>query len=332
MYHSRFKGTHFEAGHRYGQLIQGNNKKLIAEFRLTPEKYRFAEDCQKAYAKHFPEVLDEIHGMAEGACIPFQDTAAFLFCMYSFPFENNCSCFAWNRGGSILFGRNSDFLVRLEKSNESVSYHLDGGYAFIGNTTAPIQMEDGVNEHGLAIGLTFTYPTVKKPGITAGLLVRYLLEKCRTVSEVLTSLQQLPISSSQILTMIDKTGEMAVVECNCENLTVIRPNDRENFVLATNQFMAPEMLKYRYQAVDDIHSWERYQTIQTALMKRDEGSVKFAEEILAGKYGFTCQYERSKGFDTVWSTVYDLTNLKVYRAEGNPSRKLYKEDKRLNFC
>jgi predicted choloylglycine hydrolase len=305
---------------------------LAAEFRLTAEKYAFSEDCQKAYEQFFPEVIDEIRGMAEGAGIPFRDLAAFLFCMYSFPFENRCSCFAWKRGESIVFGRNSDFLVRLEKSNASVYYHLDGGFAFVGNTTAAIQMEDGINEHGLAIGLTFTYPTVRRPGMNAGLLVRYLLEKCQTVDESLINLRQLPISSSQILTMIDKTGDMAVVECNCENLVVVRPVEGEDFVLATNQFMSPEMLKYRCDLVDDIHSWERYQVINAALRGNPSGSTGFAMELLSGKFGFTCQYDRSLGFDTVWSTVYDLTNQKIFRAEGNPSRKQYKEDNRLKFA
>ena len=37
-------------------------------------------------------------------------------------------------------------------------------------------MEDGINEHGLAIGLTFVYPKIRGAGFNAGMLVRYLLE------------------------------------------------------------------------------------------------------------------------------------------------------------
>ena len=44
-----------------------------------------------------------------------------------------------------------------------------------------------------------------------------------------------------------------------------------------------------------------------------------------------CQYDRKKGADTVWSVVYDLKNKKIYRVEGNHSRKKYKEDKRFSF-
>lgn len=52
---------------------------------------------------------------------------------------------------------------------------------------------------------------------------------------------------------------------------------------------------------------------------------------MSGKHGFMCQYDRKKGADTVWSVVYDLKNKKIYRVEGNPSRKKYKEDKRFKF-
>jgi predicted choloylglycine hydrolase len=47
---------------------------------------------------------------------------------------------------------------------------------------------------------------------------------------------KLPIGSAQTLTMLDKTGDMVVVECNCEKITIIRPEYGENFVATTNQF------------------------------------------------------------------------------------------------
>ena len=74
----------------------------------------------------------------------------------------------------IIFGRNSDFLVDLEKLYMNCLYKLDNVYSFNGNTTAFVEIEDGINEYGLAIGLTFIYPKV----INVGILVRYLLQRC----------------------------------------------------------------------------------------------------------------------------------------------------------
>ena len=44
-----------------------------------------------------------------------------------------------------------------------------------------------------------------------------------------------------------------------------------------------------------------------------------------------CQYDRKTNADTVWSVIYDIKNKKVYRVEGNPSRKKLKENLRLKF-
>ena len=75
-------------------------------------------------------------------------------------------------------------MVLLLRSMISVSYtHLNciyqftnDSYAFNGNTTACVEMEDGINEYGLAIGLTAVYPTVKQLGLNAGMMLRLFLE------------------------------------------------------------------------------------------------------------------------------------------------------------
>lgn len=82
--------------------------------------------------------------------------------------------------------------------------------------TAFVQMEDGINEHGLAIGLTFVYPKIRGVGFNAGMLVRYLLEKCKNTKEAIKHLKMLPIASQQVLIIADSYGDIASVECNNE--------------------------------------------------------------------------------------------------------------------
>ena len=50
-------------------------------------------------------------------------------------------------------------------------------------------MEDGVNECGLTAGIIFIYLKIRKAGLNAGMFVRYFLEKCRTVEEVLEKIK-----------------------------------------------------------------------------------------------------------------------------------------------
>lgn len=56
-----------------------------------------------------------------------------------------------------------------------------------------------------------------------------------------------------------------------------------------------------------------------------------AKDLLAGKNGFLCQYDRKTGKDTVWSVIYALKERRIYRAEGNPARRGFKEDRRFFF-
>lgn len=335
VYHSRFKGNYYEAGYKWGAGVLKNKGKIsdCHTFLITEERKKLAEKCIPLYEKYYPEILEEIRGIAEGQKISYENLCTFLMSMYCFEFNNKCTCFAVKNEKNIIFGRNSDFLVELEKLYDSCFYKLENSYSFIGNTTAFVQMEDGINEYGLAVGLTFVYPRIRKPGLNAGMLVRYILEKCRTVKEAVEQLKNLPIASAQALTIADKNGDTVVIECNPLKLVKIYPEKDYNFVVSANNFYSNEMKNFRNpDMLDDWKSEERYNTACNVLKEKNFGfSFETAEELLSGKYGFICQYDRKKGADTVWSCIYILNENKVYRTEGNPSRKKYREDKRLKF-
>lgn len=118
--------------------------------------------------------------------------------MYIFTYNNYCYVVAIKNGDEILLGRNSDFLIEIEKLCDSPYYRLDNGYSFIGNTMVMIEVE--------------------------------------------------------------------------------------------NVF-----------------------------------------KLLKGDYGLTCQYDRRKGMDTIWSSIYDLKRKNIYICEGNSKRKKFKLDRRLKF-
>ena len=334
MYHGRFKGRHYEAGFKWGRILYAYGKVIndSPTFNLTEERKTFASQCVSQYENYYPEILEEIRGIADGQEVPFDTLATILFSMYCFELENKCTCFAIADDDNILFGRNSDFYTKLEKLNMNCLYQLEDVCSFNGNTTAFVQMEDGVNEYGFAAGLTFVYPHMRKPGLNAGMLVRYLLEKCTTTEEALNELHHLPIASAQTITLADRKRDIAVVECNPEKIVELRPKENDDFVATTNNFNSDEMKLFRNPEIDDWHSDERYSTV-CSVIKNNKGtySLNFVKDILSGKYGFTCQYDRKLGADTVWSVVYDLENNRVYRAEGNPLRRKYVEDKRMKF-
>lgn len=164
------------------------------------------------------------------------------------------------------------------------------------------------------------------------MLVRYLLEKCKTTNEAINCLKKLPIASQQTLTIADKTGNIVVVECNSKDIEIMKPNQDGEFVASANEFNSQKLKKFNNYIVDNWRAQERYLIAYNSLKSNTKRfSFELAQNILAGKYGFMCQYDRKIGADTVWSVIYDIKNNKIFRVEGNPARKKFKEDKRLKF-
>ena len=335
MNHAELCGSHREMGFRYGSHLAERGKFILEQvpFPLTEERRNFAAACVPVYRRFFPEILEELEGLAAGQGCPAEDLGAVLFSMYALPPGCCCSCFAVSRDGAVIFGRNSDFLTALEEQNLNVICRPAGAAAFTGNTTAFLEMEDGVNQHGLAVGLTSVVSqTALRPGFQAGLLVRLLLERCRSTAEALAQLARVPIASAQTLTLADRGGDIAVAECDGERLAVCRPSRERPYVRATNVFHAPGMPPFDGSEEDCWFARTRYDTLTAAL---DDQAARLdatgAQALLAGKFGFLCQYDRRTGRDTVWSVVYDLGGGAVYRAEGNPSRTPFLRDRRFAF-
>ena len=68
MYHAHFRGTHYEAGFRWGSLLL-KHKNIILEnipFEITQERIDYALSCLPIYEKYYHEIMEEIQGLADG--------------------------------------------------------------------------------------------------------------------------------------------------------------------------------------------------------------------------------------------------------------------------
>lgn len=68
MYHGKFKGSHYDCGFHWGTLLRKNNKIIANQhtFVVSEERKEFAKQCLPIYEKYYPEILDEIKGIADG--------------------------------------------------------------------------------------------------------------------------------------------------------------------------------------------------------------------------------------------------------------------------
>lgn len=308
-------GTAIEAGRQRG-------KQMLEKKVFQPQLYRavwtkkresFALACERDIQRYDPGVIAQLQGMSDVLQVPYEELRTFLFGMYAFNEEIHCSCIAQKDANGIYLGRNSDFLRTIAPYCLMEQMQIEEEHCYLGNTTAFLQLEDGVNEAGLAIGLTYVRPHNIQPGFHAGLLLRYLLAHCTSVTQACEALRQLPIATSQTLTMIDRDFHMAMVECNCEKIAIRYETD----CYATNTFHLEAMKPFvMEETLADLHSEERYQTLKHAAKK--EMNVPELKNLLQGKHGFLCQYPPECPADTIWSIIYDPCHAVYDFCDGNP--------------
>lgn len=328
MYHPRLKGNYYEMGFHYGEILYKSGQNFNDYINLSNDQIQFGRNGIKFYENTIPDIMQEVQGLADGSKTDYFKMATWLITMYGFGNIMGCTCFAFNDNGKTVLCRNSDMYPELKKTSESVLYMPACGYKFLGNTTSFIQIEDGINEQGLAVGMNFLLTKQYKVGINTGFLIRAILEKCKNTEEAINYIESIPLCSTQNIILADKEGKLAVVEASPDKVTVRESRD---YIVSTNHFITNEM-KDEFLQIED--NWyltdDRYNTCINSLAEQNK-DVNFAMDLASGKKGFVCQYHKAMNFDTLWSSIYDVKELRIFRAEGNPSKTEYKEDNRLDW-
>jgi len=337
MNYLRLTGPHYEMGVTLGSVFKANGVKFslsLDDFQST-----FGKKSQALLRGIFPEAVEEIKGLTDQVKIDTELFTSWMMCMgcclYNMDRESlvetrGCTAFAFRNNGKCYYGRNNDLPPYLENGCKSIYYSPQGANSFLLDTSSFINGEEGINDKGLVVAMTFVAPHLDqiRPGFNAVFIVRYLLEKCDTANEALTALKQLPVASSCNILLCDKSGEMLVAECSAEQIHIRHPlyNDRdEPYIITVNNFTSPDMIKYENHAIEDYASKRRYATADSALAHHVENPLVFSKKLLSGEYGFMCQYDHPEVFKTVWSSIFDICNNKLLIAEGTPEVDKYKE-------
>ncbi len=333
MYKPRFKGTHYDMGFDYGYMLKKNGVNLSPLLKFNKKRLDLGRESLKICKEIYPEISDEIKGMADGLELESLQFGTFLITAGAFSFDVGCSTFCYRENGSVYLVRNHDMFVKLKKTTESAVYRPEKGYYFLGQGDSLIGKEDGINEHGLAVGMTFIAPKTIQPGLNFLMIVRMILEKCKDIQEAIDLLNKIPTLTSQCIVLADPSGELAVVEMCPEKMVVRRPADGENFIVATNHFNDKDMTNYDNRPEENWYrTKDRYETVIKNLSEAEYFDRALGIDIASGKKGFLCQYDTKMSFDTLWSVSYELEKLNIYRAEGNPRRAKFKKDNRLAWA
>jgi len=321
MYHPRLKGTHYEAGKHYASILYKNGFRFP---EVAEEKLGYGKDCLPYLMKYCPLIAEEIKGFAEGCHSSFEEISSFLLSIGVLEEAGQCSIFASFNGSEVIIGRNYDMLFEFKKFTESSLVNLTEANLYVGHSDCFIGKVDGMNEHGLFVGITATPFHEVKPGLNFYFAVRWILENCKDVREAIQFLETFPSSTGNNYLIADKSGKMVVVEKSPEHWHVRYP--KSHFIHCTNHFAS--------QTISAEWNWsksiERYDTLEERLMEtKEQMNFKVAQSIMSETKGHVCLNLKKQRFGTLFSVLYNVNTLEIQRAEGQPNRASYISDNRL---
>ncbi len=175
------------------------------------------EDARRTLLAHAPNIWEELHGLADGLDISLDEAVGrFSNGRLRYP-QRGCSAAI----GGGLYGRNYDFSpARYDRA--LVAVQATGSHAHIGFADIYTGRLDGMNEHGLCVGLHFVSQAAPRPGLVCILIVRIVLDRCATTAEAVALLRSLPHGLAYNYSLLDRAGDAAVVEAAPKKVAVHR--------------------------------------------------------------------------------------------------------------
>jgi predicted choloylglycine hydrolase len=184
-----------------------------------------AEQARARLEEHMPELVP-VWQQLTALLGDDPEAAAALALWNPPPFLTGCSQAAVLPGGPALV-RNYDWDYRL--FDAVVARTAYAGRRVLGMLDCLWGLLDGVNDAGLAVSLTFGGRPQVGEGFGIPLVIRYVLQTCRTTEEAMQVLRRIPVHMSYNVTALDRAGLRATVY-----LAPDRPAQVTSLAVATN--------------------------------------------------------------------------------------------------
>jgi predicted choloylglycine hydrolase len=158
--------------------------------------------CTNALRRHMPELLpiyEQLCALAGGSDL----SARFLSLYRPPPYISGCSQAVWRRDEPVLI-RNYDYDPRL--CDGLILDTAWSGARVIAAIDCLWGCLDGMNQAGLAVSLSFGGRRAVGDGFGIPIVLRYVLEFCRTAAEAADALRRVPTHMAYNVTAIDRTG------------------------------------------------------------------------------------------------------------------------------
>ncbi|HMR34026.1 MAG TPA: C45 family autoproteolytic acyltransferase/hydrolase [Geminicoccaceae bacterium] len=287
-------------------------------------------------AGHYPEILVEIDGIADGFGLPAATVFDYLHCSSAADLAaqpghdpDGCTAFAASAPGGAIVAKNRDYRPQ-HVPIQQVMHHADPAWGgreimVVGSLGSPGNFSSGINSDGLALADTASRTTDMGVGLHRYFLMTWLLVNCADVDAALAAIRRTPHTGSGLLVLGDATGAVAAVELG--HRAVGFEHRSSGRVGRTNHFVTPAMRRRNLHAPESAasraNSEDRFGSLLPLLDGLDEPPDADAAGTLLGRHGATDAFCRHGGADlstTIAGAVYLTAERRLLAVLGQPCR------------
>lgn len=245
--------------------------------------------CKNALLKYMPELVPFWENLLSLTKADDIDSRLLSFFCPT-PYVSGCSQAVWQRYNPVLI-RNYDYFPDLcEARILKSSWH---GTEVIASSDCLWGVLDGMNEHGLSVSLSFGGNELVGEGFGIPIILRYILEFCKTTEEATKVLKRIPTHMAYNVTVLDANFHINTIE--------VAPFSEANvshIPIAVNHQGDFELTNYAMFS----QSHERKQAL---IEKLYDPFINIDSFINAFEYAPLFASDYAKGFGTLYTAVYN---------------------------
>lgn len=340
------RGSNVEIGQQHAAATQHLRPAVeewvgsqLAEHPLVPETARQIDEVETAWRDLTPGTLEQLDGMGEVYGIPPRELLVAVLGTYlrsrarAAASSDGCTTFAVGRPAPILV-KNRDNDPRFLSMQTVLRVVPEDGMRWLGLSTAgaPGAHSSGMNEAGLCVADTHVPAADIGPGMPRFSSMMHLLEQCATTDEAIQLLLTTPQMGLGNLTLVDRDGERAVVECGFRK-TVVR-TDVDAPAVATNHYVSSFLSVSLLEPADGPHGLDsraRYQRVLGALASADgvvAHDTRWAQDLAAwhgapddaegDETSSLCEHGPGVTSETISTAIYDPVGMSLDLCIGRP--------------
>ena len=343
----RVSGSHREIGRQIGEACKKqvqhgveNGRSLVADaYEQLELTWAGAQIQARKYLpfaqERYPQYVDELMGIAEGADVAFEDVSV-INAMEAVTMDalhlTRCTSMAVNEertaDGHVLMAHNENWVPEDEDDVFIIHASPKNEPPFLAMTYGGLLPNIGFNAYGIAQMCDSVYPNDSRIGTPRVVVSRAVLAS-RTPDEAIRHMLSAQRAAGYNHLLVHESGELYSLEVSARRFAILYGEN--GYIVHTNHYLAENMQQVEREPEDLVASRVRYFRARRLIQREDTHTIKTLQAIQRDHVNFSnsiCNHsiDASNPLDrekTVNAMVIDLTAREMHIAWGNPCENPY---------